>query len=288
MPSGQEVDQCRLAGPVGPDDAQPLPSAEHQVDPGQHRRPRRVVKAGAVALDDLVTQPWGVEGQLQRGRPGRSLGPVVDQAVGGVDPGLGFAATGPGPPVGARPAPVGPGSGGWTRPTAACSSRSARACRYDRVPSVVHVGPTSVELHHPGGDPVEQVTVVGHEDHTAAARDQAPLEPRHRAQVEMVGRLVEYQELGWVGQRPGQRHPFGLPSGQGGHVGVELGRPSPGGRGPIRPPNPPRRPTEPSRAAAPAPGRASRPGSRGRGGPGPRRGGRRRPSSAAGWICRCR
>ena len=98
MTSGQEVDQCRLAGPVGSDDPQPLPAVERQVDPGQHRRARRVVEADAVAFDDSVAQPGSVPGQFQRCRPGRGVRAVVDEPVGGVDPGLGFAGSGLGPP----------------------------------------------------------------------------------------------------------------------------------------------------------------------------------------------
>ena len=47
---------------------------------------------------------------------------------------------------------------------------------------------------------------------------QLVLEPGHRAQVEVVGGLVEDQQLGRPGQHPGQRHPLGLPAGQGAHV----------------------------------------------------------------------
>ena len=82
-----------------------------------------------------------------------------------------------------------------------------------RVATLMDVRPAPVELEHPRGQPVEQVPIVRHQDETPAEGQEALLEPRHRAQVEMVGGLVEDEELGRMGQHPGQGHPLGLTPG---------------------------------------------------------------------------
>ena len=145
------------------------------------------------------------------------------------------------------------------------------------VSTLVHVRCAPVELEHPGGEPVEQVPVVGDQHQAAAEGEQPLLEPGHRAQVEMVGGLVEHQELRRVGQDPGQGHPLGLATRERRHIGRRLQTPCPGGRGRRRPPIPPRRPPAPSRPAARAPARGTRPASRGLDGPGPPRAALRRP-----------
>ena len=59
---------------------------------------------------------------------------------------------------------------------------------------------------------------MGHDDQAPAERAQLVLEPGHGGQVEVVGGLVEDQELGRVGQDPGQRHPLGLAAREGVHL----------------------------------------------------------------------
>jgi hypothetical protein len=49
---------------------------------------------------------------------------------------------------------------------------------------------------------------------------QEPLEPRHRLGIEMVGRLVEQQQVGAGQQEPAQRHPAALAAGQRVDVGL--------------------------------------------------------------------
>ena len=114
-----------------------------------------------------------------------------------------------------------------------------------RVAALVDVRPTPVELEHPGGQPVEQVPIVRHQDQTPAEGQEALLEPGHRPQIEMVGGLIEHEELGRMGQHPGQGHPLGLTPGQLPHVHACSRRPSRGARARPRPPSPPRRPLPP-------------------------------------------
>ncbi len=91
----------------------------------------------------------------------------------------------------------------------------------------MHVATATVELEHLGGDTVEDVAVVRHHHQPAPEPGEVLLEPRDGVEVEVVGRLVEDEEvaLGALDgeQGPGQRHPLGLATGEGGHVGVEHG-----------------------------------------------------------------
>jgi len=82
--------------------------------------------------------------------------------------------------------------------------------------------PAAIELDDPGREPLEKGAVVGDEDHRAGIFEQEGLEPLDRLDVEMVGRLVEEQQVGLRDQRPGQQH-APLPSaGQG--VDRDVGR----------------------------------------------------------------
>ena len=62
-----------------------------------------------------------------------------------------------------------------------------------------NAGP-AIELERPFGDVVEEVAVVGDHDHGAGIVAQMVLEPGHALRVEMVGRLVEQEDV-WLGQQ---------------------------------------------------------------------------------------
>ena len=78
----------------------------------------------------------------------------------------------------------------------------------------------AVELEDPAGDVVEEVAVVGHGEDGAGVFVQEPLEPRDRLGVEVVGRLVEQQQVGRRQQDAAQCDPAALAAGEGRHVGV--------------------------------------------------------------------
>jgi hypothetical protein len=100
------------------------------------------------------------------------------------------------------------------------------------VAAVVQVGPAPVELEDPGGDAVEDVAVVGDEHQRPGEAGQPALEPLDAIAVEVVGGLVEDQQVGLVGlpvcthahQGAGQRHPLGLAAREGAHLRIEPGR----------------------------------------------------------------
>ena len=128
------------------------------------------------------------------------------------------------------------------------------ALEVDVVAAVVDVAPAPVELEDPRGDPVEHVAVVGDEHEPAAEGGQAVLEPGDGVDVEVVGRLVEHQQVAVGHEGAGQRHPLGLTARQRGGVGVGQRRPCRGGRARRRPPTVlglARRRRAPDRAGAP-------------------------------------
>ena len=68
----------------------------------------------------------------------------------------------------------------------------------------------AIELEDPAGDVVEEVAIVRDRDDGAGIVLQEPLEPRDRFGVEVVGRLVEQQQIGRLQQQPAQRHAAAL------------------------------------------------------------------------------
>ena len=68
----------------------------------------------------------------------------------------------------------------------------------------------------PGGQAVEQVTVVADDDDRPAEAEQVLFQPLDGGQVQVIGRLVEQQQVGLADEQLGQRQPGALPAGQGG------------------------------------------------------------------------
>ena len=64
------------------------------------------------------------------------------------------------------------------------------------VSAAVGAGPPAPEVHDVGRGTVEEVTVVGDEEGRAVAAHEPLLEPHHRVEIEVVGRLVEEQQVG--------------------------------------------------------------------------------------------
>ena len=62
----------------------------------------------------------------------------------------------------------------------------------------------AVELQDPAGHVVQEIAVVGHGDDRAPVFLEVPLEPGDGLGVEVVGRLVEEQDVGLHEQEPGQ------------------------------------------------------------------------------------
>ena len=63
-----------------------------------------------------------------------------------------------------------------------------------------------VEVCHVGADAVQEVAIVGNDDHGAVPGGQHALQPADRVDVQVVGGLVEQQHVGVGEQRLGQQH----------------------------------------------------------------------------------
>ena len=89
-----------------------------------------------------------------------------------------------------------------------------------RVVALERDAAAAVELEDPLGDVVEEVAVVGDGDDGAGVLLQEPLQPLDALGVEVVGRLVEQQQVGPAQQQAAQRDAATLATRQRGDVGV--------------------------------------------------------------------
>jgi hypothetical protein len=89
-----------------------------------------------------------------------------------------------------------------------------------RVVALVGVGTATVELEDPARDVVHEVPVVGDRDDGAGVLGQVLLEPEHGLGVEVVGGLVEEQQVGLLEQQLAERDAAALATGEGLDVGV--------------------------------------------------------------------
>ncbi len=78
----------------------------------------------------------------------------------------------------------------------------------------------AVEFEDPAGDVVEEVPVVGDGDDGALVVLQVTFEPRNRFGVEVVGRFVEQEKIGFRQEQPAQRDAPALAAGKGFDRGV--------------------------------------------------------------------
>ena len=88
------------------------------------------------------------------------------------------------------------------------------------VVALVRVGAAAVELEDPLRDVVEEVPVVGHGQDGAGVLREVLLQPQHALGVEVVGRLVEQQQVGRLEQQLAQRDAAALTTRQDADVGV--------------------------------------------------------------------
>ena len=89
-----------------------------------------------------------------------------------------------------------------------------------RIIALVRDALAAIELQRPTRDPVEEVAVVGDEDHAARIVFEVMLQPIGGLGVEMVGRLVEQQDVGPRKEQLRQRHAAPLAARQVLHAGM--------------------------------------------------------------------
>ncbi len=208
-----------LAGAVGPDDADDAAARQGE---GQavDEEVVAVTLAQSLALDHQVAQPG----------PGRDVDLVLLDALGRVavlgqqllvvgEARLALGLTG----ARAHPHPFQlalerPPAGGFLL----LLERQALLLLVEpgRVVALPRDAAAAVQLEDPAGHVVEEVAVVGDRHDRPGILGEEALQPGHRLGIEVVGRLVEQQQVGPLQQQPAERHPPALASRQAADGGV--------------------------------------------------------------------
>ena len=89
-----------------------------------------------------------------------------------------------------------------------------------RIIALVRNAAAAIELENPARHVVEEIAVVGDDQDRARIGAQVALEPVDRLGVEMVGRLVEQQEVGLLQQQAAERDAALFAAGELGHIGI--------------------------------------------------------------------
>ena len=224
-PPDERLDERRLARAVGPDERDVLAALEPQLGVGEQdaRRIGADLDAGVLELEDHAPRALGLlereleaaavtrvaldaldlvellDARLGLARLGRLVAEALDEALHALDLGLLLL----------------------DRPAERHLARGLLAA--PRVPGAVEEARAAgLELEHRGADRLQEPAVVGDEDDGRVEVEQRLLEPLERLDVEVVGGLVEQQQVGLRGQRPGQRGARELPAGERSQGAVEV------------------------------------------------------------------
>ncbi|MEO5657093.1 MAG: hypothetical protein ABIO65_11190 [Nitrospiria bacterium] len=66
----------------------------------------------------------------------------------------------------------------------------------------------AIDFHDPLRHPIQKIPIVSHEDHRLRIRQEEVLEPGRGRGIQMVGRLIQQEEVGRLEDEAGQRHPL--------------------------------------------------------------------------------
>ena len=193
-PAGQRLDQRRLAGAVGADERDVLTALQPQL--GVTEQPLAAGRqVGVLELeDDPPAALRRLEGELERG-PVLGIGRDPLDLVELLDPRLGLSRPGAGPE--ARDEALQPLDLGLLALDGAAQGELARRL----LPAPLMPGPgeelpaASLQLQHRRAHRLQEPAVVGDEDDGGVEADQVGLEPLERRDVQVVGRLVEEQQV---------------------------------------------------------------------------------------------
>ena len=187
--------QGRLAGAVAPEEPDPRTRLEGQVHAREHLFP-------AVSEARVLDEQQGVR-HLLRIRKGESVGGI---GVRGGDEGKPLELLQPASrlPGLARLRPEAGDEGpDLAHPALLLLVRGplgrealAQLALERGVPAARGAGAAVREVHDVGRGPVEEVPVVGDEERRTVAAHEPLLEPHHRVEIEVVGRLVEEEQVG--------------------------------------------------------------------------------------------
>ncbi len=218
---GERGDQRRLARAVGADERHVLAALEPELELVE-QLPLPDPQLPVLDLEDHAAGPLGrLEGEAQRlavARVARDPVHLVELLLAR----LGLAGAGAG--AEARDEALQRGDLGLLLLDRATQRELARRLLLaPRVPGALEVArAAALELQHRGADRLEEPAVVRHEHDRRVERLQVRLQPLERGDVEVVGRLVEQEQVGIARERAGQRRAGELPAGERGELPVQV------------------------------------------------------------------
>ncbi len=207
-----------LPAPLTPTMPTRSPGPSRQVASRQ-QPPLAADEVDVLDVDDVLAEPLG--GELLQLEPVARRRDVLDEPVGGVDAELRLRRTGGG--AAAQPGELlarevlAAGLGGVGLARALGLGQHER-----RVAALVDVDGAVVDLPRVLADLVEEPPVVGDHDQRRGAPLEVVGQPGHGLDVEVVGRLVEHDQLVVAEEQRGQRAAAALATGQPGDGPVEL------------------------------------------------------------------
>ncbi len=145
--------------------------------------------------------------QIEVAVAGGAVRPRLDQLGRAFDPRAALAGTRLGPPPQPGEFPAGQVAAGRLRRRGPLLT-SGPAFEVAGIATLVYVGRPAIELEDPRRHPVENVAIMGDDDQPTLERSQLGLQPVDRIHVEMVGGLVQDEQVRVGDQRPGQGDPL--------------------------------------------------------------------------------
>jgi hypothetical protein len=79
---------------------------------------------------------------------------------------------------------------------------------------------SAIDLGDPFGHVVQEVAIMGDRQDCSRVRGEVLLQPQHAFGVQVVGRLIEQQQVRLLQQQLAQSHPSPLTTGEDGHIGI--------------------------------------------------------------------
>ena len=209
--AGQQIDQSGLAGSIGPDDPKPVPT-HHAGREILDDDPLAIGFADLHGLDDELAGKLGLAG-LQPDLRGRrdalaALGPHPVEVSEPLDVPLA-----PARDAVTQPMLLGDDLAVGLVPLAFLLLQLAVPPRLEVLEAAIEMtGAAAIEPDGLAGEVLQETAVMADQDEGRAQASELFLEPDDGRQIEMVGRLVQQQNIGLRGQGPHRGGPPPLPA----------------------------------------------------------------------------
>ena len=229
----QQLDERGLPAAVGPEQADlRCLGREDQVQAAE-QRPAAERFAQPLHLDHFLRPAVGgveIDGRSPAGAGGVALlgfGQLAHQPARLLDPPLGLGRPRLGPAV--EPFDFPPDPAGQRRLAARLGGQEFLALHQEvavaAVDAQVPVGVRPAQFHHAVAGVLQEVAVVADEQEGERRVRQQPFQPQDAFDVEVVGRLVEQEDVGLADELPGDRQPLAPPAGERAGLLPEVGEP---------------------------------------------------------------